>query len=134
MYRIYGPEISGMRLTGIADEAGVDIDTQISAHKQLGWDTIELRFINGKNVAGDLDEKEFEIVREKLAAANMKVSCSTTSMKVEHSCSFTLLCILSHPHNLVHNFANPLRCEWFLNVIAHALFLQTRHAGFAACR
>ena len=69
-----------MILTGIADEAGVDIDTQINAHKQLGWDTIELRFINGKNAAGDLGEKEFEVAREKLAAVDMKVSCFASAI------------------------------------------------------
>jgi len=34
-----------MKLTGIADEAGSHIDTQIRAHKELGWDTIEARFL-----------------------------------------------------------------------------------------
>jgi sugar phosphate isomerase/epimerase len=33
-----------MKLTGIADEAGNHIATQIKAHQQLGWDTIEARF------------------------------------------------------------------------------------------
>ena len=30
-----------MFLTGIADESGKDIHTQIKAHKELGWDKIE---------------------------------------------------------------------------------------------
>ena len=39
-----------MYLTGIADEASQDINEQISATKELGWNAIESRFINGKNI------------------------------------------------------------------------------------
>jgi len=35
-----------MKLTGISDEAGSSIETQIRAHKDLGWDTIEARFLS----------------------------------------------------------------------------------------
>jgi len=60
-----------MILTGIADEAGNGIDRQIEAHKELGWDTIELRLVDGKNVAGELPDAEFERVAERLEAASM---------------------------------------------------------------
>ena len=53
-----------MILTGIADEAGKDIKTQIKAHKELGWDTIELRLVDGKNVACALPEDEFKAVAD----------------------------------------------------------------------
>ena len=39
-----------MYLTGIADEASQKIETQIQVTKQLGWNAIESRFINGKNI------------------------------------------------------------------------------------
>ena len=40
-----------MYLTGFADEAGKDIDTQIKATLELGWKNIELRAIGEKNLA-----------------------------------------------------------------------------------
>lgn len=61
-------------LTGIADEAGRDIDTQIGAHKELGWDAIELRLIDGKNAAGDLPEADFQRAAERIEAAGLQVT------------------------------------------------------------
>ena len=45
-----------IRCSGIADEAGQPIDAQIKAHKELGWDFIELRNIDGTNLT-DVDDK-----------------------------------------------------------------------------
>ena len=39
-----------MYLTGFADEAAQDLATQIKATKELGWNAIESRNINGKNI------------------------------------------------------------------------------------
>ena len=50
-----------MYLTGIADEASQDIKTQIEVTRQLGWNAIESRFINGKNIH-DLSEDVFDEV------------------------------------------------------------------------
>jgi sugar phosphate isomerase/epimerase len=63
-----------MYLTGFADEAASDIDGQIRATKELGWSNIEARGINGKNLH-DITDADFEIVCEKLAAANIHVNC-----------------------------------------------------------
>jgi len=63
-----------MFFSGIADEAGKDIETQIKAHKELGWNHIEVRNVDGKNLI-DLDEKKFNYVVEKLEEAGMKVCC-----------------------------------------------------------
>jgi len=60
--------------SGIADEAGHGIDTQIKAHKELGWDYIELRTVDGENIT-DVSDDKFKEIRDKLAAADMKVSC-----------------------------------------------------------
>ena len=49
-----------MYLTGIADEASQNIETQIEVTRQLGWNAIESRFIDGKNIH-DLGEEAFEI-------------------------------------------------------------------------
>ena len=65
-----------MILTGIADEAGRDIETQIQAHRELGWDAIELRLVNhGMNVAGELPDDDFDRVYGALQEAEMKVTC-----------------------------------------------------------
>jgi sugar phosphate isomerase/epimerase len=66
-----------IKLTGIADEAGASLDVQIKAHQELGWDSIESRGVEVDGVKGNLHEipeATFEKVREKLEAANMKVS------------------------------------------------------------
>ncbi|MFW6039256.1 MAG: sugar phosphate isomerase/epimerase family protein, partial [bacterium] len=62
------------QISGIADEAGDAIETQIAAHQALGWQTIELRMIDGRNIAGDLPELTFEHVVEQLAVAGLRVT------------------------------------------------------------
>lgn len=68
-----------MYLTGIADEAGANIDTQIVATRELGWKTIEMRAVE---VAGfpkanlhDLPDAAFDIVAGKLQDAKLGVCC-----------------------------------------------------------
>lgn len=63
-----------MFLTGIADEAGENIERQIKAHKELGWNHIEVRNVDGKNLT-DVDEAKFEQISEKLDEAKMQVCC-----------------------------------------------------------
>ena len=63
-----------MFFSGISDEAGQGIDTQIRAHEELGWAHLELRMVDGANITAMGDE-DFEVVKEKLAAAGKKVSC-----------------------------------------------------------
>ena len=55
-----------MIISGIADEAGGGIDAQIAAHKSLGWRHIELRLIDGLNVASALPDEKFDEVVEKI--------------------------------------------------------------------
>ena len=73
-----------MFLTGIADEAGHDINTQIRAHRELGWTHIELRAVS---VAGaparnlhDLTDDAFAVVERQLADANMTVVCFASTI------------------------------------------------------
>jgi len=68
-----------MFLSGIADEAGANIDTQIAATRELGWRHIEGRLVE---VAGfpkgnfhDIPEKAFDIVCDKLEAAGIRINC-----------------------------------------------------------
>lgn len=63
-----------MIISGIADEAGSDIKTQIKAHNELGWNAIELRLVDGKNIAGELPDNEFDTVRKAIENSNLQVT------------------------------------------------------------
>ena len=63
-----------MYLTGFADEASQNLDEQIKATKELGWNSIESRNIGGKNIH-DLSEEDFEKVVEKLESAGVYINC-----------------------------------------------------------
>jgi sugar phosphate isomerase/epimerase len=63
-----------MYYSGIADEAGKSIDKQIQAHKELGWDHIELRNVDGRGIALMPDDA-FDRVAAACEAAGMRVSC-----------------------------------------------------------
>ena len=63
-----------MFFTGISDEAGQDIDTQIKAHQELGWKHLELRLVDKTNIT-QIPDAKFDEVAEKVAAAGMEVSC-----------------------------------------------------------
>ncbi len=63
-----------MIITGISDEAGKDINAQIKAHKVLGWDYLELRLINDRNIAGELPDKEFDKVVRAVEENSMHIA------------------------------------------------------------
>ncbi|MCC6491255.1 MAG: sugar phosphate isomerase/epimerase [Candidatus Hydrogenedentes bacterium] len=63
-----------MFFSGISDEAGQAIDTQIKAHRELGWTHLELRLVDGQNITALSDEK-FDEVYRKVSDAGMSVSC-----------------------------------------------------------
>lgn len=62
-----------MYLTGFADEASQDLDLQIKATQELGWNAIESRSINGVNLH-DLKEDDFERVVDRLGEAGIYVN------------------------------------------------------------
>jgi sugar phosphate isomerase/epimerase len=68
-----------MYLSGIADEAGSNIDLQIRATQELGWKHIEARNVEvtgyPKGNLHDIPEAAFEIVVEKLSEAGIRVNC-----------------------------------------------------------
>ncbi len=68
-----------MILTGITDEAGALIDTQIKAVKELGWNTIEARSVEvegfPKANLHDIADEAFDVVEEKLKNASVGVYC-----------------------------------------------------------
>ncbi len=65
--------MANILLTGIADEAGGDIETQIGAHRELGWNAIEVRMIDGNNATGDLPRADFDRAAEAIEAAGLQV-------------------------------------------------------------
>jgi sugar phosphate isomerase/epimerase len=63
-----------MFFSGIADESGDDLATQIKAHNELGWKHIELRNIDSIGVA-DLCDRAFDALVDALGEAGIAVSC-----------------------------------------------------------
>ena len=63
-----------MYLTGFADEASAGIEGQIQATQALGWENIESRNIDGKNIHA-LSDQEFDVVYGKLQEAGVKINC-----------------------------------------------------------
>ena len=63
-----------MYYTGFADEAGAGIDAQIRATKELGWEFIESRNIDGKNIH-DISDADFDVVCGKLQEAGVRINC-----------------------------------------------------------
>ena len=63
-----------MFFSGISDEAGPAIETQIKAHQELGWNHMELRLVDGQNLTLLADEA-FDAVYDSVTAAGMQVSC-----------------------------------------------------------
>jgi sugar phosphate isomerase/epimerase len=63
-----------MYLTGFADEAAPDIDGQIRATKELGWQYIEARNIDGTNIH-DVSQEVLEEIVGKLQDAGVQVNC-----------------------------------------------------------
>jgi len=63
-----------MYYSGFADEACSSIDDQIKITKELGWNNIESRGIDGTTLA-EMDEKSFEILEQKLSESNVKIDC-----------------------------------------------------------
>lgn len=62
-----------MILTGFADEAGRDLNTQIKATQELGWNYISARGIDGKNIH-DLSDSDFETAFDQLENAGIKIA------------------------------------------------------------
>lgn len=63
-----------MYLTGFADEAADSLAGQIRATKSLGWENIEARSVDGKNI-NDIPDDVFDSVCRELGEAGVKVNC-----------------------------------------------------------
>ncbi|TBA11992.1 sugar phosphate isomerase/epimerase family protein [Rhizobium ruizarguesonis] len=65
---------AGLSYSGLADEASSDIFEQISAHKALGWSSIELRSCGGRQIVSFSDEERRRLC-EAIMASDLMVSC-----------------------------------------------------------
>jgi sugar phosphate isomerase/epimerase len=67
-----------MYLTGIADEAGMALDTQIKATKELGWTNIEMRMVQVEGFPGgnlhDIPDAAFDKLVEEVTRAGIHIS------------------------------------------------------------
>ncbi|MEY3583372.1 MAG: hypothetical protein RJA48_455 [Verrucomicrobiota bacterium] len=62
-------------LSGLADEAADGIDSQIAAHRELGWSALELRLLNGKQCSSAaVTDDEFARAMDAIEKAGMRVS------------------------------------------------------------
>lgn len=68
-----------MFFSGISDEAGQDIASQIKAHRELGWTHLELRVVDGVNLT-QLTEADFDVVYGAVTDAGMGVSCFSSAI------------------------------------------------------
>jgi sugar phosphate isomerase/epimerase len=68
-----------MFLSGIADEAGGQLESQIKAHRELGWSHIELRNVNGKQFTEATDD-EFKAITDALGEAGLRISCFASAL------------------------------------------------------
>jgi sugar phosphate isomerase/epimerase len=64
-----------MYLTGFADEAGVSVEAQIRATRELGWNCIEARKIDGETNIHDIEQDHFAATCAKFDAAGIRVNC-----------------------------------------------------------
>ena len=68
-----------MFFSGISDEAGQDMASQVRAHLELGWKHMELRAIDGVNIAA-LPDRDFDAVYGAVAAEGLGVSCFSSAI------------------------------------------------------
>lgn len=68
------PEQRPVRLAGVTDEAGPDLDTQLAVIARLGWDALELRTVDGRTVA-DLPDAAFARLVERVRGAGLSAVC-----------------------------------------------------------
>ena len=68
-----------MFFSGIADEAGKPLETQIKAHQEIGFDHIEVRNVDETTLAYASDE-EFDRIHARLNEAGLQVSCFASQL------------------------------------------------------
>ena len=74
------PLLAPLTLSGLADEASDDLAGQISANQAIGWSSIELRLVGGKQTSWQISDAEFETVASSLDDAKMRVTAFASSI------------------------------------------------------
>jgi len=74
------PSLAPLTLSGLADEASDDLAGQISANQAIGWSSIELRLVGGKQTSWQISDTEFETVASSLDDAKMRVTAFASSI------------------------------------------------------
>jgi len=74
------PLLAPLTLSGLADEASDDLAGQISANQAIGWSSIELRLVGGKQTSWQISDAEFETVATSLDDAKMRVTAFASSI------------------------------------------------------
>jgi len=69
-----GPQRPVITYSGIGDEAGASLGDQLDALAELGWNSIELRTVDGQSLAR-LDDRAFIRVADALRRRGMAVAC-----------------------------------------------------------
>jgi sugar phosphate isomerase/epimerase len=73
-----------MKLTGIGDEAGDALETQINAARESGWNTLELRYLEvpeyDRAHVHDLVSPALDLVRRRLEQAGLGVCCLSSNV------------------------------------------------------
>jgi sugar phosphate isomerase/epimerase len=75
----YAP-LPPLTLSGLADEAGDDLATQIAAHREIGWHAIELRLIDGKQTSWEMPDADFARAADAIDAAGLRVSAFASAI------------------------------------------------------
>lgn len=68
-----------MIITGFTDEISDNLSLQIKALKELGWNYIDLRTVDGKNVSS-LTNREFDQVHQQLTENKIQISCFASTI------------------------------------------------------
>ncbi|MCX5749625.1 MAG: sugar phosphate isomerase/epimerase [Candidatus Saganbacteria bacterium] len=84
LLKVPGHPANRIVFSGIGDEAGLPIEAQIRAHKELGWEHIDLRLVpdvdgTAKNITL-VQPEVFANVKKAILDAKMSVACFETSI------------------------------------------------------
>jgi len=61
-----------IEFTGISDEGADKLSDQISLHRKLGWDSMEIRSVEGQNIC-EMPDNDFNRIYDTLNGENIKV-------------------------------------------------------------
>lgn len=61
-----------IKFTGISDEGADKLSDQIALHRRLGWDSMEIRTIDGQNIC-EMPDNDFNMIYDILNRENIKV-------------------------------------------------------------